>query len=1029
FLTHTLFSSTTLRFSDAQKRAVLSWGKAMHAVDVPSMYALKKADTAIRELDHNITRKVVSLAGNIFYMNEVRAAIAKDFSNPLTRYAMTDYPRANANSVSQVHDGSKMLQDLPDELSSPAVRVRGHIFFVNELLQTIHGTLYIPERFFYAPVEPSERSQSVKVDHELHALVREGKYQVDSRRVIAPISWFDLSYAELVEQGKMLAGFEGIFTCFKRCVLRLMMPNPLRAKAKGRMVYAVPLIVFMDDVSGNISKQWNKHHVIYMSNASLSREMLEKQFCVRFVTASPHASPMELMAAMKESICQAAEAGVEAWDCKYDEEVLLQPYGLFFAGDNPMQAEECCHAGLNCNYFCRTCFIGGTTAQKMTAEGFAKIFQVSTLCEPRTPAKTLEEVRRQISGTFLSGNKLKDGVTATGVKDSTTTAILSSVVELGKKLRKRPAGTLALPENENALHGTEIESHINPLIGMPVVGVDIHLDTPTEILHTVLLGVVKYFWGQTMHILDKSNHLDLFQTRLASVNVEGLNVPSLNAEYMVRYKGSLIGKHFKSIAQVMTFLIYDLVPMSVLDAWYVIGKLVVLLWHTTIEDLETYLANLSRTIEDFLNLTAQCSPSILLLKPKFHFLVHLPAYIRRFGPAIVFSTERYESFNHIFRLASVYSNRQAPSRDACRSFALNDIVKHIVTGGLWRDPVNHKWMRAGSAVLRYIADHPNHCRILGLPESCEDELIGMCEVYSVRTSRLVPDSAGLSVKIWSNTHTGRFLKGQDPAAYAQFSGQRFRVARAVVVTNRDVAAVGGDVLVKAAPACDDDQSKTSPARIEEILVPMNSGQNIASHVLVTFHEFLPTLHHRLRLPRLFMSTQKCVLPASDIICVINLQHDCSGSECNNFENSQVFQERLKSTRTRAVIKHNETNAYILNTHSIHNYDHIRSALPPALRLQLDTPCVSEADVADVRQKAVQNLIARKKKSKPLNEQQQTPAPEDDTILTVLPFERAPRKKRAALKTPKSVSSGSRTKAGAHKHSDQQPLSSMSVSLP
>lgn len=68
------------------------------------------------------------------------------------------------------------------------------------------------------------------------------------------------------------------------------------------MIYAVPLIIFMDDVSGNISKQWNKHHAIYMSNANLPREMLEKEFCVRFVTSSPHAAPMELMAVMKDSI-------------------------------------------------------------------------------------------------------------------------------------------------------------------------------------------------------------------------------------------------------------------------------------------------------------------------------------------------------------------------------------------------------------------------------------------------------------------------------------------------------------------------------------------------------------------------------------------------------------------------------------------------------------------------------------------------------------------------------------------------------
>lgn len=78
--------------------------------------------------------------------------------------------------------------------------------------------------------------------------------------------------------------------------------NLLRDKSQGRMVYGVPLIVFMDDVSGNVSKQWNKHHAIYMSNASLPREMMEKEFCVRFVTGSPHAAPMELMHAMKDSI-------------------------------------------------------------------------------------------------------------------------------------------------------------------------------------------------------------------------------------------------------------------------------------------------------------------------------------------------------------------------------------------------------------------------------------------------------------------------------------------------------------------------------------------------------------------------------------------------------------------------------------------------------------------------------------------------------------------------------------------------------
>lgn len=80
------------------------------------------------------------------------------------------------------------------------------------------------------------------------------------------------------------------------------MPNPLQEKSGGHMVLSVPLIVFMDDVSGNISKQWNKHHIVYMSNAAMPREMLEKEFCVRFVSSSPHVTPLELMRAVTQSI-------------------------------------------------------------------------------------------------------------------------------------------------------------------------------------------------------------------------------------------------------------------------------------------------------------------------------------------------------------------------------------------------------------------------------------------------------------------------------------------------------------------------------------------------------------------------------------------------------------------------------------------------------------------------------------------------------------------------------------------------------
>jgi len=128
------------------------------------------------------------------------------------------------------------------------------------------------------------------------------------------------------------------------------------------------------------------------------------------------------------------------------------------------------------------------------------------------------------------------------------------------------------------------------------VGVDIHLDTPTEILHTILLGVVKYFWGQTVHIVVQNKQLHILQSRLESISDDGLNIPRIMASYMCQYRGSLIGKHFKTIVQTLPMVIYDLVHKDLLDAWLILGRLTVLCWHSEIEDIEVFIVSFSRYI-------------------------------------------------------------------------------------------------------------------------------------------------------------------------------------------------------------------------------------------------------------------------------------------------------------------------------------------------------------------------------------------------------------------------------------------------
>jgi hypothetical protein len=93
-------------------------------------------------------------------------------------------------------------------------------------------------------------------------------------------------------------------------------------------------------------------------------------------------------------------------------------------------------------------------------------------------------------------------------------------------------------------------------------------------------------------------------------------------------------------------------------------------------------------------------PSKIIVKMKLHLLAHLAQDIRRFGPAIRNSTEIFECFNGIFRLCSIYSNHQAPSRDIATKFASMDRLKHILAGGYWKG--DEGWVRAGESVLQVL---------------------------------------------------------------------------------------------------------------------------------------------------------------------------------------------------------------------------------------------------------------------------------------------------------------------------------------
>lgn len=235
---------------------------------------------------------------------------------------------------------------------------------------------------------------------------------------------------------------------------------------------------------------------------------------------------------------------------------------------------------------------------------------------------------------------------------------------------------------------------------------DAHQDSPVEILHVILLGVVKYWWRDAVSRLN-SIQKDELKTHLSSLDVSGLNTARLRGNTYVQYAGSLVGRDFRIVLQVAPSVLQGLIPEVHYQAWLTLCHLAPMVFQPEINNLDTYLQDLEDAITRFLGATALWNIQ-WFNKAKFHLFPHLPFHIRRFGPALLYATESFESYNFVIRLRSIHSSKHAPSVDIANSFSHVHAVHHLVSGGyVFHDedgaPIEPR--QAGSSVLNLINDH------------------------------------------------------------------------------------------------------------------------------------------------------------------------------------------------------------------------------------------------------------------------------------------------------------------------------------
>ncbi|KAK6997334.1 hypothetical protein R3P38DRAFT_2563581 [Favolaschia claudopus] len=572
-------------------------------------------------------------------------------------------------------------------------------YYTNEVALLLDGRFVIPFRW-------------IKVDGLMHADVHfveqdtQGFSDVKPKESRIPTSLLARNLLDLQFENCVPVWSEAANAYADR------MPNPLRAIARGDPFYTIFVDYFSDDVSGNRSKSWNKHWNAYMTNRALPRQLLQHEFHVHFVSTSQHASiPEQFKEFVK--IIQKTETD-PIWAPDKTSSTGNSCYRVIVntdPSDNPMQAEICSCMGATANFPCHKCKVGGTQEEKSTNEGYHALFSSG---DPRTQNSVFETVQQQIE-LACEGNEseLKKNYTATGVKDKYTEHWVNDILSQFKKAvesgKDKDVVTAELKQWVKD-HSDDIYSAF-----LTTDGFVPSRDTPIELLHTILLGVLKYLW-HTTHTSWTPDQKKLFELRLQATDTTGLSVEGIRAGYIVQYAKSLIGRQFKILLQCAVFHIHDLVDENHFRAWKAVGDLAALLWLPEIDNMEVYCADLHVVIANFLDSLAEIDPSKMVTKVKTHLLSHAPTDVRMFGPLLGAITEAFESFNAVFRGASILSNHRAPSRDIAIQLAEQETIKHRVAGGQWplKGPDGEVlWMSCGPSVRHLLRDHPILQRLLG----------------------------------------------------------------------------------------------------------------------------------------------------------------------------------------------------------------------------------------------------------------------------------------------------------------------------
>jgi hypothetical protein len=276
------------RFTNDQISLILNLLKQLGVPNVPSLKTFRRIQLKMQERYGNTSHKITSHLGNVFHMNKISETLARDMANPLIAPHMRFYPEEPTGPISETFQAERWTEYAPSQLTPTFSR--GHKqFWIGEVARLANGHFILPHLWIIrdGAVHCVASRVSCSDDGRWHLLDDQDIFCSDA--LVLDYSDIQMQYGE-----KLTWSDNGLVP---------PMPNPLwKLVDEDEDLVVVMVSPWADNVSGNRSKQYNKHMNMYTGNGCLPGRLLQQEYHVHFICSSPHASSAEQFAAFRDDV-------------------------------------------------------------------------------------------------------------------------------------------------------------------------------------------------------------------------------------------------------------------------------------------------------------------------------------------------------------------------------------------------------------------------------------------------------------------------------------------------------------------------------------------------------------------------------------------------------------------------------------------------------------------------------------------------------------------------------------------------------